>query len=205
MKIAKRTIFNTPLLSSLLNWISLFVLGIFKWKIEGKALDIPKYVVIAAPHTSNWDFPLTMLTAFGLNIRVCIMVKKELTQWPFGFMFKWLGAIPIDRSRSNNTVAQAVQFFNESEELIIVIPPSGTRKKVKRWKSGFYHIANGANVPVALGYLDYARKTSGIGHSFEPTGDIETDMIAVKAFYADIAGRHPKMAFRHVSAEVTLM
>lgn len=192
MKITERTIFDSPLLKPFLSRISLFILRIFGWKVSGKAPDVPKYVMIAAPHTSNWDFVVCLLISFVLDIKIYVMAKKELMEWPCGSGFKWLGVIPVDRSGPNNTVAQAIQVFQESEKLIMVIPPSGTRKKVKKWKTGFYHIANGANVPIALGFLDYGRKTGGIGPLIRPTGDIDADMIEIRAFYADIVGKYPE-------------
>ncbi len=204
MKIMKHTIFDTPLINPLIRWISLFILKVLGWKIEGKKPDIPKYLLIAAPHTSNWDFVLTLLVAFGLNLKVYIMAKKELTNWPGGFLFRWLGVIPVDRSQSTNTVDQAIQLFQENENLAVVIAPSGTRKKVRKWKTGFYNIANGAGIPIGMGFLDYGRKTGGIGPLFQPTGDIEADMIAIRAFYADIEGRYSKNMSICVPVKLTM-
>lgn len=204
MKIAKRTIFDTPLISPLLRWISIFILRAMGWKAKGKRPDVPKYVLIAAPHTSNWDFFLMILVALSLNLNTYVMAKKVLTDWAGGFFFKWLGVIPIDRSQSANTVEQAIQFFRESESLAIIIAPSGTRKKVKKWKTGFYHIANGAGIPIGMGFLDYGRKTGGVGPLFQPTGDIETDMIAIKAFYADIEGKYTQNTSLNVPAKLTI-
>ncbi|MCP4104615.1 MAG: glycerol acyltransferase [Desulfobacteraceae bacterium] len=200
----KHTIFDTPLINPLLRWIALFILKVLGWKTEGEKPDISKYLLIAAPHTSNWDFVITLLVAFALKLKVYIMAKKELTNWPGGFFFKWLGVIPIDRSQSTNTVDQAIQLFQENENLAVVIAPSGTRKKVMKWKSGFYHIANGAGIPIGMGFLDYARKTGGIGPLFQPTGDVETDMIAIKAFYADIEGKYPKNTSQCVPVKLTM-
>ncbi|MCP3898115.1 MAG: glycerol acyltransferase, partial [Desulfobacteraceae bacterium] len=109
---------------------------------------------------------------------------------PFGWFMKWLGIIPIDRSKSNNIVELTIQQFNNSEKLIIIVPPSGTRNKVTHWKTGFYYIALGANVPISLGFIDYGKKTSGIGPLFYPTGDIEEDMKVIRKFYADIKGKY---------------
>jgi len=204
MKVMKRTIFDTPLISPLLRWISLFILKGMGWKTEGKRPDVPKYVLIAAPHTSNWDFFLMILVALSLNLNTYVMAKKGLIDWPGGFFFRWLGAIPIDRSQSANTVEQAIQFFQESESLAIIVAPSGTRRKVRRWKTGFYHIANGAGIPIGTGFLDYGRKTGGVGPLFQPTGDIETDMIAIRAFYADIEGKYSENTSRCVPVKLTM-
>jgi 1-acyl-sn-glycerol-3-phosphate acyltransferase len=171
-------------------WIGLIFLKMLGWRVEGKAPDLHKYVIIAAPHTSNWDFPITLAVTFVLKIKIYWTGKDTMFRWPFGAACRWLGGIPIDRSRSQNVVEQSVNAFNEMDNLIMVIPPEGTRKKVSYWKTGFYHIASGAKVPIALGYLDYRRKVGGIGPTFYPTGDLDKDMQEIKAFYATVTGKH---------------
>lgn len=188
------TIFDTPVVRTLIRWMSIFLLKISGWRTEGKLPDIPKFVMIAAPHTSNWDFPIMMSIAFKLKGKLYWMGKEALFRKPFNGLFKWLGGIPIDRSRSNNVVRQMIDKFAAMDKLILTIPPSGTRKKVDKWKSGFYHIAAGANVPVVLGFLDFRRKTGGIGPVMTITGDMEQDMTAIRSFYADIEGKHPDKA-----------
>jgi len=206
MKLAKHTIFDSPLLNSALRRISLCILRSIGWKIEGKVPDISKYVLIAAPHTSNWDFVVTLLVAFGLELKVYTMIKQEMAEMYFvSSMFKWLGVIPVDRSQSSNTVEQAIQLFQENEKLVLVISPPGTRKKVRKWKTGFYHIANGADIPIAMGFLDYARKTGGIGPLFKPTGDIEADMVEIRSFYLDITGKYSDHAPQHTQVGLTLI
>ncbi len=204
MEIRKRTIFDTPLIKPFLRWIYLIILEVIGWKVACRISGIKKYVLIAAPHTSYWDFVLVLLIAFALDIKVYTMMKKEALEWTCGSIFKWLGVIPVDRGKSGNTVEQAVEAFNCRENLVIVISPPGTRKKVKKWKTGFYHIARGANIPIALGFLDYGRKTGGIGGVVSPTGDMESDMIEIKAFYADITGKYSDRASRYIPVEVTL-
>jgi 1-acyl-sn-glycerol-3-phosphate acyltransferase len=117
------------------------------------------------------------------------MGKAVMFRWPFGTTCQWLGGIPIDRSQSHNVVEQSIQAFKDRDKLIMVIPPEGTRKKVSYWKTGFYHIARGANIPIVLGFLDYQRKTGGIGPTFYPTGRIEEDIKKIKTFYATITGK----------------
>jgi 1-acyl-sn-glycerol-3-phosphate acyltransferase len=175
-----------------IRWISIFLLKITGWQTEGAIPQIPKFVMIAAPHTSNWDFPLMMSVAFKLKGKLYWMGKEALFRKPFNGLFKWLGGIPIDRSRSNNVVKQMIDKFVEMDKLILTIPPSGTRHMVKKWKSGFYHIATGANVPVVLGFLDFKRKTGGIGPVVTLTGDMEQDMMVIRSFYADIEGKYPE-------------
>jgi 1-acyl-sn-glycerol-3-phosphate acyltransferase len=186
------TIFDTPILRTVIRWISIFLLKISGWRTEGALPDIPKFVMIAAPHTSNWDFPIMMSVAFKLKEKLYWMGKEGLFRKPFNGLFKWLGGIPINRSRSNSVVRQMIDKFIEMDRLILTIPPSGTRKMVKKWKSGFYHIAAGANVPVVLGFLDFKRKTGGIGPVVTITGDMEQDMMVISSFYADIEGKHPE-------------
>ena len=192
MTLLNYTIFDTPIVRTLIRWISIFLLKISGWRTEGALPDIPKFVMIAAPHTSNWDFPIMMFIAFKLKGKLYWMGKEALFRKPFNGLFKWLGGIPIDRNRSCNVVGQMVDKFMEMDRLILTIPPSGTRKMVKKWKSGFYHIAAGANVPVVLGFIDFKRKTGGIGPVVTITGDMEQDMMVIRSFYADIEGKYPE-------------
>jgi 1-acyl-sn-glycerol-3-phosphate acyltransferase len=174
-------------------WTGLIFLKMLGWRIEGKVPDIKKFVMIAAPHTTNWDFLITLAMTFVLKIKIYWMGKAAMFRWPFGAACRWLGGIPIDRSQSQNVVEQSVHAFKEMDNLIMVIPPEGSRKKVSYWKTGFYHIANEANVPIVLGFLDYRRKAGGIGPTFYPTGRIEEDMQEIKAFYATITGKYHDM------------
>ena len=190
--IMQYTIFDTPILSfALRRWAALF-LRIFGWRKEGQFPDAPKCVMIAAPHTSNWDLVIMLFLAFAFDTKLYFMMKDAVFRWPFAGLFKWLGGIPIDRSKSHGVVEQSIQAFRDNEKLVLVVPPSGTRAKVMRWKTGFYHIATGAGVPIALGFLDYGRKVGGIGPSVTPTGDIEEDMKIISAFYAGITGKYPE-------------
>ena len=120
------------------------------------------------------------------------MMKGAWFRRPLGFFFLWLGALPIDRSGSHHIVAQSIEVFQAHSRMVMVVPPSGTRKQVMYWKTGFYYIANGAHVPIVLGYLDYRRKAGGIGPIVHPTGNIEADMNIIRNFYNDIQGRYPK-------------
>lgn len=188
----QKTIFHTPVISHAMHYIARCVLFLLGWTFEANPQAVPKYVVIAAPHTSNWDFFYTMLVAFALRIKVYAMGKKSLTEGPFGRVMLWFGIIPIDRSQANSVVAQTIETFNQHDNLVIIIPPSGTRNKVQYWKTGFYHIAHGAGVPIALGYIDYKRKCGGIGPFITPSGDIEKDMMEIREFYKNITGKNPE-------------
>ena len=186
------TIHETIIIRPLMRWLSLFVLKCTGWKTEGNKPDLDRYVIIAAPHTSNWDFIYTLCFAFVYKLTPQIMMKNAWFRWPLGPLFRWLGALPIDRTRSRNVVAQSIEAFGQRPKMELVVPPAGTRKKVQYWKTGFYHIACGAGVPIALGFLDYDRKVGGFGPLFYPTGDIEQDMIAIREFYHPISGKYPK-------------
>lgn len=190
-RIMSRTMFDTPVLKQLFYGLSLFLLRVTGWKKEGKLPEIPKFVVIAAPHTSNWDFPLTLMLAFAFRLKVYWMGKHTLFRGIMGPICRWLGGIEVDRRQSTNLVAQSVERFRTSEALAMIIPPEGTRKKVRYWKTGFYHIAHGAGVPILLGFMDYRRKVGGVGPLFHPTGDIERDMAEIRAFYEGITGKRP--------------
>lgn len=185
-----RTMFDTPILNVLLRRLALFLMWIFRWRIEGKLPDTPKFVLIAAPHTSNWDLPVMLSLAFAFRTGLFWMGKDTLFRRPFGAIMRWLGGIPIDRSKSHNVVEQSAEHFRKAESLVMVVPPEGTRQKVRYWKTGFYRIAESAGVPIALGFLDYRRKVGGFGPTVVPTGGIEADMETIQAFYANITGKH---------------
>ena len=187
-----RTIFNTPLINTLMHWLSRLILHLLGWRIEGKAPAAPKYVLIAAPHTSNWDFPFTLMVCFALRMQVHWMGKASLFPPVLGGIMRWLGGIPVERSRQGNLVQSTVDAFQRSARLTVIIPPEGTRSKVTHWKTGFYYIAQGAGLPIALGFLDFKRKRAGVERLFEVTGDIEADMVKIQAFYANITGKNPR-------------
>jgi len=166
-------------------------LRLSRWRIEGGFPEVSKAVVIAAPHTSNWDLPLMLAIAYVLGIRPAWLGKRELFRWPFGWLMRWLGGLPVDRGARQNLVQQVVDRFHAVDRLHLVIPPSGTRSRATHWKSGFYHIARGARVPIVCAFLDYRRRVGGIGPVLAASGDIPSDMSRIRAFYADIAGKFP--------------
>jgi 1-acyl-sn-glycerol-3-phosphate acyltransferase len=161
------------------------------WRVEGRFPDVARAVVIAAPHTSNWDLPLMLAVAYVLGIRPAWLGKRELFRWPFGWFMRWLGGLPVDRGARGNLVQQAVDRFAAVERLHLVVPPSGTRSRATHWKSGFYHIARGARVPIVCTFLDYRRRVGGIGPLLAASGDVVADMRRIREFYADIAGKFP--------------
>jgi len=184
------TIFNMPVIKTLAHWLSLLILKILGWKITGELPEEKKYVMIAAPHTTNWDFFYGLLMNLYFKNEVYWMGKKQIFRMPFGWIMKWFGGIPVDRSRTNNLVQSVIEEFSRNDSLIVVVPPEGSRSKVHVWKTGFYYIASGAGVPILLGFLDYSKKTGGYGPLFVTTGSIEKDMIKIKEFYKDISGKY---------------
>ena len=187
----QNTVHDTFICKTFMRWLALIIFKVSGWKASGAKPRIPKYIIIAAPHTSNWDFVYTVCLAFILGIEPRIMMKSTWFCWPMGPFLRWLGAVPIDRSRSHNVVAQSILTFNKHNRMVLVVPPSGTRKKVSYWRSGFYHIAKGAGVPVVLGYLDYRRKVGGVGPTIDITGHMERDMKSIQDFYEHIEGKYP--------------
>ena len=187
-----RTIFDTPGINRVFRALSAAILRLSGWKVEGRLpADVGKCVVIAAPHTSNWDLPYTLMVAFVLDLRIYWMGKWQIFRPPFGGLMRWLGGIAVRRETSNNLVAEAAQALVDADGPVqLIVPPEGTRSKVRYWKTGFYYIALQARVPIVLAYLDYTRKVGGVGPVFHPTGDIDRDMVTIKAFYANIRGRH---------------
>lgn len=186
------TIFTTPLLNRFLRLASLAYLKIAGWRLEGEPPMAERYVMIAAPHTSNWDLPMTLAVVFAYRLKVCFLAKHTLFFPPAGLFLRWLGGIPVDRTRANNLVEQIVDLFHTNDKLILIVPPEGTRKKVRYWKSGFYHMAHGAKVPIALGFIDFKRKVAGFGGLFAPSGDFEADLPKIRSFYNGISGKNPE-------------
>ena len=188
----QRTIFTTPGVNTVLRAVSIGFLRLTGWTLDGQApAGHPKCVLIAAPHTSNWDLPYTLMVAFALRMNIHWMGKRQIFRWPFGGLMRWLGGIAVNRSQSTNLVAASAQALREAEGSVhLVIPPEGTRSQTRHWKTGFYWIAHEAGVPIVLAYMDYPRKMSGLGPVFTPSGDIEADMVQIKAYYSQFKGRN---------------
>lgn len=190
IQVMRTTVFNTPVLTPILRLISTVILQLIGWKAIGRTLQNQRFVLIGAPHTSNWDFPIMLMVVLKLRLRLYWMGKNTLFMFPFGGLMRWLGGIAIDRSRHHGVVDQVVQMYSDNAQLVVLVPPEGTRKRVKEWKTGFYHIANNAQVPVLMGYLDASKKEAGLADFFYPTGDVEADIRNIRLFYADKHGIH---------------
>ena len=187
-----RTIFDTPLVNTVLRAGSILFLKVSGWTIEGTLPPTAaKSVFIAAPHTSNWDLPYTLMVAFALRLNIYWMGKESIFRPPFRGVMMWLGGIPVNRETSTNLVAASIATLKAAAPpLQLVVPPEATRSKTRSWKTGFYYIAVGAGVPLVMAYMDYANKRSGLGPIFVPSGDIERDMEEIKAFYAPFKGKN---------------
>jgi len=185
------TIFSNPFFQSVLCRLGSMGLFIFRWKTRGKVPALKKFVLICAPHTSNWDFVFFLLIIFKLKLTPRWMGKASMFTPLFGPLLRQLGGIPIDRSRSFNTVSQMAEAFAQNDRLIIALAPSGTRSHGALWKTGFYHIARAANVPIVCGYVDYKTRTGGLGPVFVPQNNLQEDMKLIQFFYRDKIGRPP--------------
>ena len=187
------TIFNTPVLAQLFQIISVLVLALFGWRAVGKVpKDIRKYVIIAAPHTSNWDFPMFLLVVFALRLKLNVFIKHTLFIGPIGWFLSYCGGVPIDRRSAGARVRQTVQEFENNDDMVLLITPEGTRSAQTNWKTGFYHIAREANVPIAVAFVDTAERRAGIDHFISPSGDIDKQMAEIKAFYDSKRGIRPQ-------------
>ncbi len=187
------TLFDTPVISTALRWLSRRWLRWRGWEVQGALpAEARRSVFIAAPHTSNWDLPYTLMAAFVLGLRIHWLGKASLFRWPFGGVMRWLGGIAVDRSRPGGLVASAAETLaGDGPALQLVVPPEGTRGRTRHWKTGFWHIARQANVPIVMAYMDYERKVCGLGPLFTTSDDVEADLVVIKRFYAPIKGRRP--------------
>lgn len=176
--------------SEVVRWLSAAYLALAGWKVRGDWPGLDKAVLVAAPHTSNWDGLNMLATAGYYRVKLAWMGKRSLTQGPFGWVLKAMGCVPIDRSQSNDVVKQMREAFAARERLILAIPPEGTRSLAREWKSGFYYIAHGAGVPLVISVLDYGTKTVSLAAVVTPSGDYEADLALIRAHYANAKGKH---------------
>jgi 1-acyl-sn-glycerol-3-phosphate acyltransferase len=186
--------------STLAQRVGRLILRLIGWRTEVISPPTSRYVMIGAPHTSNWDFFLMLLLMSVESIPIRWLGKDSLFKWPLGIFMRSLGAIPVNRRENTNLVDQIAALFDEYDELIIGLSPEGTRQKTSRWRTGFYYIALKANVPIVMAYVDYQHKVCGLGPSFKPTGDIHADFEIVREFYSGIIGKKP-----HKQGEIELL
>jgi len=173
-------------------WLALKLVKLMGWRVVGEMPDHPKMVIIAAPHTSNWDgyWLLVYKVAYGVDVK--FFVKKQMFWFPMSLLLNGMGGVPLDRRDSRSAVKQAVTAFNENDDYLFGLAPEGTRSKTQGWKSGFYRIAEEAGVPVVFGYLDYSLKQGGFGPEMIPPGNVSEDMDVIRDFYSDIQAKYPE-------------
>ncbi len=178
----------------MLKRIARAVVRLIRWRIAGEIPPHPKMVIVAAAHTSNWDFLLAMIVPPALGIRIRWLGKHTLFRKPFGWFFRMLGGIPVDRARAAGVIGQSIAAFEAADDLVLVVAPEGTRGKREHWKSGFYRIALAAEVPIVLIGVDGPNRTVTVGPDFVPTGDVRADMNQVRAFFEGHKGIRPDLA-----------
>ena len=170
-----------------------FLLRIFGWRIDpNPPQGVKKCVVVMGPHTSNWDFIIGRATFSHYGLKAYFLIKKELFFWPLGFFLKQMGGIPVDRKKAGNLTDQAVNHIKRLDEVYMVFTPEGTRSYNPNWKRGFYYIAQKAEVPIYIGYIDYEKKIGGFHSKFDPTGDAEADIKKIKNILKQYKGRVPE-------------
>ena len=174
------------------HWLGRTSYALTGWHFVGAMPDLPKFVLIVAPHTSNWDFFVGVGALFALGLRLSFLGKDSLFRGPPGRILRWLGGIPIDRSVSRDRVTEMVDTFREHDRLIFGLTPEGTRKRVNEWKTGFYHVALGAKVPIVPVAFDYARKAVIIGPPFYPTGDATGEIANIRGFFSGVTAKRPE-------------
>jgi len=172
--------------------ISTIVLATFGWKIDyNEEFQIKKGVALAAPHTSNWDLLFTLAVFWKIGINIKFLIKDSYTKSIFGFIFKAFGAVGVDRKNGKNMVEFAAEIL-KTEDYVFVVPAEGTRKRVEKWKTGFYHIAKKAEVPILLGFLDYKTKTGGFRKMVQPSDSFENDMDIIQEYYLAFTAKYPE-------------
>jgi 1-acyl-sn-glycerol-3-phosphate acyltransferase len=186
--------------SRLVRGIARSILRLMGWRTHVITPPTSRYVLIGAPHTSNWDFIIALLFMIIEDIPIRLMGKDSLFRGPMGILMRGIGAIEVNRRERTKLVDQVAEKFDQYDELIIGISPEGTRKKSSHWRTGFYYIALKAQVPIVMAYLDYGNKVCGIGPSMIPTGDIEADFRMIRDFYSGIRGKYP-----HEQGEILLI
>jgi 1-acyl-sn-glycerol-3-phosphate acyltransferase len=169
-----------------------FILNRYGWKVVDQVGYIPKCVICVAPHTSNFDLLMGQLAYAHLGRKASFLMKKSWFFFPLGNFFRAIGGIPVDRSKNNSLTQQIAKEFARREDFHVAITPEGTRKKTSKWKKGFYFIAQASNVPILLATIHYGKKTIELRQLFYPTGDMETDILAIKKTYTDVSARHPE-------------
>lgn len=178
--------------SAALRALGRIVLRLLGWRVEGEIPNLPKFVIAVAPHTSNWDFVIGLAAMFALDLRLSFIGKHTLFRGPFDRLLRWMGGIPVDRSSPHGVVAESIRAFERVERRVLALAPEGTRHGVRRFKSGFLHIARGAGVPILLAALDYDARVVRLGPLARPSADLEADRRRIEASFAGVRGKRPR-------------
>jgi 1-acyl-sn-glycerol-3-phosphate acyltransferase len=187
----QRTIHDVGWMVTLVRAVAGFVLRRRGWRIEGHPPPDPRFVMIAAPHTSVWDVPLMLACVLQFRLRVHWIGLAAYFRWPVAGLLRWLGGVPITRGPAEERVKHAAALLASEDAMVVAIAPEGSRHEVPRWRTGFYHLATAAGVPLVMTALDHGRRTAVIGPAMMPTGDLEGDLVPIRTFYAGVQGRHP--------------
>jgi|APSaa5957512535_1039671.scaffolds.fasta_scaffold156506_2 1-acyl-sn-glycerol-3-phosphate acyltransferase len=190
--IMRHSIFSTPIVTPILRFMANSCLKLCGWRVEANELPSTPYVFIGAPHTSNWDFMLLIAGVLHLHLDIRWMGKHTLFPPVIGTVMRWMGGIPVNRTKAHSMVSRMADLIREEPDTILCIPPEGTRSKVKEWKSGFYHIARQAQVPILLAAIDAENKTLRMLGEFKPGDDLDSDMQSIQAAYKGLKGIRPE-------------
>ncbi|MEM9547811.1 MAG: 1-acyl-sn-glycerol-3-phosphate acyltransferase [Bacteroidota bacterium] len=178
------------------SWFCRLLFKTWGWRLEGEIPNhLPKKLYVVIPHTSNWDFPVGIMMKFGFKMDVGFIAKSSLFKWPFAWFFKALGGIPVDRKRSRGFIESVVNVIKERERFSTAIAPEGTRGKVKKLKSGFFHIARLAEIPIVYVKFDWGKKIVGVAEPRDVSSTIEEEMIFIDQFFKDAVGRIPQNSY----------
>lgn len=172
--------------------IGRFLLWCYRWRVEGEVHNAKKFMVILAPHTSYWDFLTNMSIMLALGVNNRWFVADAFCWWPLGNLMRWLGGIPIDRSSPQDLVSFTISKFADHDELILALYPEGTTRKAEKWKTGFWHIARGADIPIQFLSVDYKKRASVFGPVIKPSDDIKADMKKIQAYFKDVTPKTPE-------------
>lgn len=187
------TLFTTPILSPILRVISRVILKIIRWRVVGSIpTDQRKYVLIVAPHTSNWDFVLFVLAVSVLRLKPSVLIKSTLFVGPLGWFLRYCGGIPVNRSQASSLVSYIASIYQENEDFVLIVTPEGTRSPNANWKRGFHHVATAAQVAIVIVYVDSVIKTIGVEGMMEPSDDVDGDLVKLKKFFDTKSGLKPK-------------
>lgn len=161
------------------------------WRFEGALPDLPKFLIIVAPHTSNWDFMVGVMAMYALGIRGTFLGKHTLFRWPLGPFMRFLGGVPVDRTSPADVVEQSVAFIARSDRVIFVLSPEGTRRRLDKWKTGFWRLAHGASIPIVPVAFDFSRRCFVLNPPFTTTGDLEADLSVLRSHFRSTMALKP--------------